>query len=98
MLNAGTFRTLLDKCSALPEHDIYQFDDIVLNLLITVLERHLSTPIVQKALNHFTSNAANELNTFEELRRFLQTQPDDRYVASYLWLIDMQTGLRICAR
>jgi hypothetical protein len=64
-------------------------EDFVMNLLETVLDYQLQTPVVIRALEHFRVNRWDEVRTLDELDAVLSSYADDRRgntaLAVHLW-------------
>lgn len=72
-----------------PATGTYVETDFVMNLLETVLDYMLQTPVVVKALQHFRDNRWNGVRTLEDLEDLFRRFPDDRegntLLAQHLW-------------
>ena len=72
-----------------PAGPVYGEEDFVMNLLETVLDHMLQTPVVVKALEYFRANRWDEVRTLDELDAVLSRYPDDQpgntALALHLW-------------
>lgn len=80
---AAAGRTLEPAASA------YLEDDFVMNLLETVLDYMLQTPVVVNALEYFKANRWNDARTLDDLDALMSRYPDDQEgntrLAVHLW-------------
>jgi hypothetical protein len=78
-----------------PSANAYLEEDVVMNLLETVLDYMLQTEVVVKALEHFRENRWNEVRSLGDLEQLLARFPDDQggntAVAQHLWGYNLWT-------
>lgn len=78
-----------------PAQSVYIEEDFVMNLLETVLDYMLQTPVVVKALEHFRDNRWDEVRTLDDLAAVVGRYPDDedgnKELARYLWGYNLWT-------
>ena len=79
MLTDAELGRLRECCRGLaPASQDYRIDDYVLNLLLTVLDRQLDSPIVASARRHFEKHCWDSIRTHDQLAGFLSRHPDTR--------------------
>ena len=78
-----------------PAKGVYIQEDYVMNLLETVIDYQLKTPVVVKALEYFRENRWNEIRTLGDLDDLFAPYSDDTdgnlTLAQYLWGYNLWT-------
>jgi hypothetical protein len=86
----GDVERVVDAARDLPPAaETYLEEDFVMNLLETVLDYMLQTPVVVNALEYFKANRWDEVRTIDDLEalmsRYTDDQPGNTGLAVYLW-------------
>jgi hypothetical protein len=90
VIEEGDVIRVADAARALPPvAGAYIEEDFVLNLLETVLDYQMQTPVVVKALAYFRESRSREVRTLDELdavlARFADDQEGNTALALHLW-------------
>ena len=87
----------LAKCctNVPPATGVYEYDDFITNLLLTVLDYQQHTTTVERAMEHYTQQAFARIRTLDDLDALMAEIPDDaegnRALAQLLWGYDLWT-------
>lgn len=87
----------LAECCAVvpPATGVYEYDDFVTNLLLTVVDYMQNTTTVERAIAHYQSQRFEALRTIDELKAVMARYPDDeggnKGLAQFLWGYDLWT-------
>jgi hypothetical protein len=87
---------LAECCGSVPAAEgIYEYDDLVTNLLLTVLDYQQHTTTVERAMAHYTEHAFERVRTLDDLDALMATTYDDEEgnlaLARFLWGYDLWT-------
>jgi hypothetical protein len=91
---------LVESCRTLaPATGNYLVDDLVGNLLLTVIDFQLRTTVVERAYAHYRENRWDQLRSMDDLLDLLRRFPDDetgnRALARHLWGYELWTRAHI---
>ena len=91
MLAEPDLDRLVAACRRLPatQADFLHVDDLVTNLLLTVLDLQLQTATVERALAHYRAKRWDAVRSMQDLQALLDRFPDDQAgntaLAEHLW-------------
>ncbi len=78
-----------------PATGVYEYDHVMTNLLLTVLDYQQHTTTVERAMEHHTHQAFDRVRTLDDLDGLMAEIPDDaegnRALAQLLWRYNLWT-------